>query len=410
MWHGTWCERPPGTRIARGTGVNWQYRHTVLLACLLAFFVTYFARLAISPVVPFITEDFTVSNTAIGVALSGMWLAYGISQFPSGILADRYGERRIILIAVGGTTAMSLLLAFAPTYGSFLLVAVLLGLVAGLHYAVATTLLSRTFENIGTAIGFHSVGGPLAGLIAPVAAAWVGVRYGWRPAVALAAVVGVPIFVYFAWRVRPTEPRRPDQPMRDRLRLGPLVEMLSRPAIILPLIIAVVGTYVVQGVMSFLPTFLVDFHGYSTGFAGAVFSAFFITRAVAQIGLGRLSDRFGRDAAIGGAMACGALGLAATVTLPTGPGVLAGVLLAGVGSSFFSAIDPRFMDALGDAERGAGFGLVRTVYAVLGSAGSVGVGLTADLFGWGVSFALLGGLFGVAFFVLAGNAALRTGY
>ncbi len=390
--------------------MNWQYRHTVLLACLLAFFVTYFARLAISPVVPFITADFEVSNTAIGIALSGMWLAYGISQFPSGILADRYGERRIILVAVGGSTAMSLLLALTPVYAAFLFVAVLLGLAAGLHYAVATTLLSRTYDDIGTAIGLHSVGGPLAGLIAPVAAAWVGVRYGWRPAVALSAVVGVPIFVYFAWRVRPTEPRRPDQPMRDRLRLGPLAELLSRPSILLPLVVAVVGTYVVQGLMSFLPTFLVDLHGYSPAFAGALFSAFFVTRAVAQVGLGRLSDGFGRDVAIGGAMACGSLGLAMTVVAPPGAGVIGGVLLAGVGSSFFSAIDPRFMDALGDAERGAGFGLVRTVYAVLGSAGSVGVGLTADLFGWEVAFATLAGLFGVAFLVLAVNEALGTGY
>ncbi|MFC5136028.1 MULTISPECIES: MFS transporter [Haloferacaceae] len=390
--------------------MNWRYRYTVLTLCMLAFFVTYFARLAISPVVPFITADFAVSNTAVGVALSGMWLAYGVSQFPSGILADRYGERRVILVAVGGTSAASLLLAFAPVFPAFVLIAFLLGLVAGLHYAVATTLLSRTFDDLGTAVGLHSIGGPLAGLVAPVAAAWVGVRYGWRPGVALAAVVGIPIFALFAWRIRPTEPRRPDQPMRDRLRLGPLVELLSRPSVLLPLAIATIGTYVAQGVISFLPTFLVDFRGYSPSFAGGVFSAFFVVRAGAQIGIGRLSDRIGRDAVIGGAMLSGALGLAGVVVLPGLAGLAVAVLLAGVGSSFFSAIDPRFMDAMSESERGAGFGLVRTVYTVIGSAGSVGAGLIADLFGWGVSFAVLAGLFGVAFLVLAGNAALGTGY
>ncbi|GAA0505813.1 Sugar phosphate permease [Halorubrum aquaticum] len=390
--------------------VNWRYRHTVLTLCMLAFFVTYFARLAISPVVPFITADFAVSNTAVGVALSGMWLAYGISQFPSGILADRYGERRVILVAVGGTTTASLLLAFAPVFPAFVLIAFLLGLVAGLHYAVATTLLSRTFDDLGTAVGLHSIGGPLAGLVAPVAAAWVGVRYGWRPGVALAALVGVPIFVLFAWRIRPTEPRRPEQPMRDRLRLGPLVELLSRPSVLLPLAIATIGTYVAQGVISFLPTFLVDFRGYSPSFAGGVFSAFFVVRAGAQVVIGRVSDRAGRDGAIGAAMLSGALGAAGFVALPGYAGLAVAVLLAGFGSSFFSAIDPRFMDAMNEAERGAGFGLVRTVYTVIGSAGSVGVGLTADLFGWAVSFGVLAGLFAVAFLVIAGNAALGTGY
>ncbi len=390
--------------------MNWQYRHTVLSLCMLAFLVTYFARLAISPVVPLIVADFAVSNTAIGVALSGMWLAYGASQFPSGVLADRYGERGVILVAVGGTATMSVVLGLAPVFPAFVAAAVLLGLVAGLHYAVATTLLARTFDDVGTAVGLHSVGGPLAGLVAPVAAAWVGLRYGWRPAVALAAFVGGPVFVLFALRVRPTEPRRPDQPMRERLRLGPLVELLSRPTVLLPLFIAMTGTYVVQGMMSFLPTFLVDFRGYSTSFAAGVFSAFFVVRAVAQIGLGRLSDRLGRDAAIGASMLAGALGVVAFVVGPGLVGIGAAVVLAGSGSSFFAAIDPRFMDALGDAERGAGFGLVRTVYTVIGSSGSVGVGLAADLFGWGVSFAILAALFGVTFAVLVANWALGTGY
>ena len=384
---------------------------------MLAFFVTYFARLAISPVVPFITAEFAVSNAAIGLALSGMWLAYGVSQFPSGILADRYGERPVILVAVGGTTAASLLLALAPVFPAFVFVAVLLGLVAGLHYAVATTLLSRTFDDLGTAVGIHSLGGPLAGLVAPVAAAWVGVRYGWRPGVALAALVGVPVFVAFAGRVRATEPRRPDEPMRERLRLGPLVELVGRPEVFVPLVVATLGTYVAQGLLSFLPTFLVDFRGYSPAAAGGVFSAFFLVRAGAQVGLGRLSDRIGRDAGIGAAFLAGALGLGGLVAVPalagTGAsstvGLAVAVVLAGLGSSFFSAIDPRFMDALGDAERGAAFGLIRTVYTVIGSAGSAGVGLVADLFGWGVSFAVIAGLSGVAFLVVVGNALAGRG-
>ncbi|TKX77356.1 MFS transporter, partial [Halorubrum sp. SD626R] len=300
-------------------------------------------------------------------------------------------------------------LAFAPVFPAFVLVAVLLGLAAGLHYAVATTLLSRTFDELGTAVGLHSVGGPLAGLTAPVAAAWIGVRYGWRPAVALAAVVRVPVFVLFVRGVRPTEPRRPDQPMRDRLKLAPLVELLSRPAILLPLFVAMIGTYVVQGVMSFLPTFLVAFRDYSPGTAAATFSAFFVVRTVAQVATGKAADRFGRDAGIGISIAAGAVGAAGFVAVPGVAGVALGVVGAGLGSSFFSAIDPRFMDALSDTERGAGFGLVRTVYTVVGSTGSFGVGLAADLFGWGVSFALLSGLYVVALAVLVGNKLLGTG-
>lgn len=390
--------------------MNWQYRYTVLVSCMLAFFVTYFARLAISPVVPFITEDFGISNTLIGIALTGMWLAYGLAQFPSGILADRHGEKLIILVAVGGTTVMSLLLALSPLYGVFVLATIVLGGVAGLHYAVATTLLSRTFDDLGTAVGFHSIGGPLAGLIAPVVAAWVGVRYGWRPAVASTALVGIPIFALFVRRIRPTEPRRPDEPLRESIDLRSLVSIVSRSTIAFPLLIATAGTYVAQGLLSFFPAFLISFHGYTPTAAGVAFSAFFIIRACSQIALGRASDAYGRDVAIAGSMVAGAVGVALLV-LGAGLVTMAvGVVLAGVGSSFFAAIDPRFMDALTVEERGTGFGLVRTVYTVLGAAGSVGVGLTADLFGWDVAFGTLALLFFISFLALTTNRVLGLEY
>lgn len=165
--------------------MRWHYRHTVLSLCTIAFFVTMVGRLAISPVVPQITDAFAISNTAIGIALTGMWMTYALSQFPSGVLGNRYGERKIILVAVGGTGVMSFLIAVSSVYVIFVICVIGLGAVAGLHYSTATTLLSRTYDNIGTAIGIHTIGAPVGGLIAPTAAAWIGTRYGWRPAVAI---------------------------------------------------------------------------------------------------------------------------------------------------------------------------------------------------------------------------------
>lgn len=390
--------------------MNYQYRHTVLLLCMLAFFVTYFARMAISPVIPFIISDFGISNSLIGIALTGMWLAYGLAQFPSGILADRFGEKEIILLAVGGTTLMSLFLALTPVFAVFVVFAVGLGGMAGLHYAVGTTLLSRTFDNLGTAVGVHSVGGPLAGLIAPVVAVWVAVRYGWRPAIAATAFVGVPIFVLVLWRIRPTEPRKPDTAMRETIEVRSLLDLVSRPKIAFPLFIAMAGTYVVQGLLSFLPAFLVAFHGFQPTRAAVAFSLFFVIRAGSQIGLGRVSDSFGRDVAIGSSMLLGAVGLSLLLADAGIHLLVVGVILTGIGSGFFSAIDPRFMDALTPKERGTGFGLVRTVYTVLGAAGSAGVGITTDLFGWAAAFGTLALLFIISFIALVVNRAFNLEY
>ncbi len=104
-----------------------QYRYVALALCTLAFTATMVARLVISPVVPQITTEFAVSRGAVGLALTGMWAAYALSQFPSGVLADRFGERYVILLAVGLTAVASLLLAAAPNYAVFAVTAVVLG-------------------------------------------------------------------------------------------------------------------------------------------------------------------------------------------------------------------------------------------------------------------------------------------
>ncbi|WP_083860414.1 MFS transporter [Natrialba hulunbeirensis] len=383
--------------------MRWRYRETVLALCTLAFFVTMYGRVAISPVVPSITEEFGVSNAVIGVALTGMWLAYGLSQFPSGVLGDRYGERVVILVALGGTAVASVLIAVAPVFSIFVVATVILGAVAGLHYSVATTLLSRIHDNVGTAIGIHNSGATIAGLVAPLIVAWVGVTYGWRAAIVTTAVVGVPAFALFALFVSPTEPRRPEQSMRDQFDLASLLEILSRPVIAFTLFVAIVGEFVWQGAASFLPVFLIEHREYSPTVAATGFSAYFVAQGIAQVGVGAVSDRFGRDRATAGCLLLGAIGL---WLLVAGPGLVSaavGVLLLGIGMSFEASLLPRFLDALGDEERGTGFGLVRTVYVITASLGSVIVGLVADGFGWGASFAFLAGLLLLAVIAFALN-------
>ncbi|WP_134672424.1 MFS transporter [Halorussus marinus] len=389
--------------------MRWRYRNTVLALATVAFFATMAARLAISPVVPDITDSFGVSTGGVGIALSGMWAAYALAQFPSGVLGDRYGERRVILTAVGLTTLASLLLAASPSYPAFAVFAVTLGGAAGLHYSVATTFISKHFQNIGRAIGIHVAGGPLAGLLVPVAAAAVAARYGWRPALLLGAVVAAPTFVAFAARVRPTEPTRPDQPMRDRFALGPVAELLARPEIAYTTVLAVAGAFTWQATASFLPTFLEVHHGLTATTASALFSLYFVVHGATQPAMGWLSDRFDRDAAASLSMGLGVLGYG-TLALGSSLATFAvGVVLAGVAMSWGAPVQSRFIDKLSDEERGAGFGLVRTVYMLLGATGSVVVGGLADFAGWSVSFGLLSAVMATGFTVLVTNRALDLG-
>ncbi|AGB17115.1 arabinose efflux permease family protein [Halovivax ruber XH-70] len=390
--------------------MRWPYKRTVLALTTLAFFATMAARMVISPVVPQIRADFGVSNTVVGVALTGLWMSYFLSQFPSGVLADRYGERPVILLSLGGTALASLALALSPVFGVFVVATLALGALAGLHYSVGTTLLTRTYDDVGKAIGVHTAGGPIAGLAVPGVAAWVGVRYGWEPAIAIGAVVAGIVFVLFARFVQPTEPQRPAQPMRERFEGGPLLELLRRPPIAFAIGVSILSAFVWQATASFLPTFLHEFRGYPEPVAGGVFAAYFLVQGVASPLVGTASDRYGRDETTAISLAIAALGFVALVAVPGWLATGFAVVTLGVGLSWSAAFLPRFFDVFTPEEEGAGFGFVRTVYGMLGALGSVGTGLLADAFGWGVAFGVLTALLVTVCAALLGNRAVGGRY
>lgn len=354
------------------------------------------ARLVISPVVPAIEAEFGTSTGVIGLALSGMWGAYALLQFPSGVLADRYGERRIVLAAVSLTAVGSLVLALSPTLWLFGVFAVVLGAGAGLHYVVATTLLTRLFSNTGRAIGVHVTGSPLAGLTAPVLAAAIATRYGWRPAILLGAAVAIPVGSLFAWRVRPTTPQHPDRSMREQVEVETLVALLSRPRIVYTTVLAVIAAFTYQATASFLPTLLATHHGYSTAFAGALFSLYFVVHGVCAPTAGWLSDRFGRDPTLAAILATGIAGYWMLATGNSRQIVVGAVVLTGVAMSWSAPLQDRYIAGLSEEETNRGFGLVRTVYMLLGALGSVVTGTLADLAGWTVAYGALGMLLAIA--------------
>ncbi|MFC7157100.1 MFS transporter [Halomarina halobia] len=389
--------------------MNWRYAHRSLLLCTLAFMVTMVARLAISPLVPAITDEFAVSNAAVGLALSIMWATYALMQFPSGILGDRFGERTVILAAIGLTGLSSLCIAIAPSYGVFVLLVSVLGISAGLHYTAATTFLARQYDDIGRAIGIHVAGSPAAGLVAPIAATAIAVRYGWRAGVLLGVGVAVPVFALFASGIRPTEPDRPDERLRDRFALSTIGELLSRPSIAFTTVLAFLCAFTWQATASFLPAFFTSGQGLSPAVASGLFSLYFLVHGLTQPVMGSLSDRVGREPTTALSMVAGIVGYGALVG---GDGLavyVVGVCFAGIAMSWGAPLQSRFMDLFTAADRGAGFGLVRTVYMTTGASGSVVVGALADLYGWDVSFGVLVVIMTVVLGSLAVNRALGLG-
>jgi YNFM family putative membrane transporter len=278
-------------RMSRG---RWQYRYTVLALCVLAYFSIRFIEFALAFVFPDIAESLGASVFTIGIAVTASTITYAIPQLPSSALGDQFGERTVIIAALGLTALGSLVLAAAPVGGAVVLGMALIGLVSGVYYNPATDLLTDLFDETGRAIGIHRIGAQIVGLTAPIVV-FVKITYGWRVVPLLSALIAVPVLVGFGLFVRSRSPTQPEPPIRERIQPSVLTDLLSRPRIAFTTVIASFGQFVDTATFSFLPYILREYHDLSLSVAGGLMMLYFLVLTVAQPISGWFSDHLGRD-------------------------------------------------------------------------------------------------------------------
>ena len=390
-------------------GATEHGRRLVLASAVAANFGQFGSRVAISPFVLTIAATFGQTKSEIGLVLTLLWGTYAVLQFPSGVLADRFGERRIVFLSLGLTTGGGLAVAAAPTFPAFAAATLLLGVGTGLYFAAGTALLDRRFAGSGLAFSLHSSGGPLAGLAVPVVASVVAATYGWRAGVGVGAAAAALALGIARVALGPTPPNSPDARLRDRLNLATVRELLGRPAVAFTTLVGVVGMYVFQSFVSFFPAFLQEYHALSRGRASLATGAAFLLIAGVMPVVGHAADRIDVDLGIAVPMLVTATGFGTLLLPGGGPLLIAGVGLIGVGLTWGGAIQSRFMREFADHERGTGFGLVRTLTVLLGSIGNVLTGVLADVAGWVAAMGVVVALLVGGATLLLANRQLRLG-
>jgi EmrB/QacA subfamily drug resistance transporter len=181
------------------------------LALLVAgtFFMENLDGTIIATAAPTIAADFGVDPVAVNAAMTSYLLALAIAIQASGWLADRFGGRRIFLLAIVVFTLTSALCALSPNLLTLVLVRVGQGLGGALMVPVGRLLVLRSTakEDLVPAIAYLT----WPALVAPVVAPLVGgviTEYGaWEWVFLINVPLGALAFVV-AWRVVPQLPGR----------------------------------------------------------------------------------------------------------------------------------------------------------------------------------------------------------
>ena len=156
----------------------------ILLIVWAAFLMTFLGRLAWPPIMPLAVSDLNISAKEAGSFMTTFYIGYVLTQLPGGLLTDRFGYRKVILISFIFMGIFTALIGTIQSYDQGLLYRLAAGLGSGAVYAACIAAIFDWFpdKGRGTAMGFFftasSLGVTTVNLLVPPIAA----LYGWKGA------------------------------------------------------------------------------------------------------------------------------------------------------------------------------------------------------------------------------------
>lgn len=312
-------------------------------ACL--YLIAFYQRVAPAVITQELSREFRLSAAALGNLSAFYFYSYVAGQIPTGLIADRWGPRRLLTAGAAVTALGTLAFALAPNAATANAGRLLIGAAGGVAFVSMLKIAShwmapRQFAFASAmalfvgVLGATAAGAPLR--VAVDAFGWRGVMAASAAATALVAVA-----IWIVVRDDPSErgyaSYRPAQDAHASAR--PVLEdlreafayrniwiLLVAPAAFSSLILSFAGLWGVP--------FLVMQYGFTTTQAATVASAMLIAWSASSLAYGVLSERLGRrkPLMIGGLVATMAL-WSAVVFIPGHPRALLVALLLATGIS-----------------------------------------------------------------------------
>ena len=293
------------------------------------------------PLLPFIKEDLDLSFTEVGLLKSVFTGATAILQIPSGILAETTGEFWLLILGnvwVGlGLVAMALSSSFAVLLG----LSFLGGLGGGAQHPLASSMVSRAYEDGGrsTAVGTVNFAGDIGKMIAPLIAGAVAISFGWRAALWVTGVASLVFMLVTTMARRNIDIGRPVQEISadsqsggGSVQMGGFVTLSG---------VGFLDSATRGAALAFLP-FVMVAKGMNPAQGTGMLVFMFLGGAIGKYVVGWLGDRFGSVSLIWGTKGMTALLLISALTAPSVAMVplmiILGVGLNGTSSALYATV------------------------------------------------------------------------
>ena len=370
---------------ASAAGDPARQRWVILAVIVVAQTVANIGPLGIPAIASLVRADLDLTLTQAGSFLSAYYIGPIVMSLFAGLLADRWGTARTLVLGQAIIAAGLLAVAAAGSYATLITLMALAGVGYGTLNPASTTAAMSWFppRQRATVVGVKQVGLPFGGMLGAASLPVLAVALGWRRAVIVAAllIAACAVLCALVYRDPPGEP----MPARRPGERGALAVVLRNR----DLWLVAVATLIFAGMqtvwMAFLTLYLQGVVGLSLLGASRYLAIAQAGGVLGRVAFGVLSDRVlgGRRRMPLAIAGCGSA-LCSVVLASTGPGTSGAwlgalALVFGVVGIGWNGVQHTLMAELaGPRTAGTAVGLGLAI-------SSLGVTIGPPIFGWCVT-------------------------
>ncbi len=359
-------------------------------------------------IVPAVGIAMDLSPAEVGLLFTICNIGGALAYLPAGIIADHVSNRGRLLVATfWWVTVGYLLAALAPGFWSLALLLAIAIMGDAAWHPIATGVLIREIkERRAHVLGIHAIGGSLAEVLSPLAVGFLLAYVDWREALAVSALPAAFMGLCFFWVAR-VVPRIEKKSISKQDMFG-LLNMWRQGNGLRMVAMICLYNMALMALLSMIPLYLADRHGFGPESAGIAFSAMLIVGALAQPWVGKISDIAGRRPVVVFGNLMAALAIGSLVFQPSLWAMIAAMTAAVAAlHAIRAAVLAGAVDHTGHSE-GTTLGLAFALLDGIGALGAVFAGIAAGIswphmFGLAATFAFVAAALG--FVTVFRNAA-----
>lgn len=188
-----------------------SYRCWVMSFIFVIYTIANADRANIGFALPYIREEFQISNTEAGLIISLFFGGYALFQIPSGFIISKLGVKKGLAGGMFLTSIFTAIMGFVDTAAHLKFLRFFVGVAEAPVAIGSTSTINNWFptKEKGTASGIFLAGSKVGPLIVPPLCAWIIMTFGWREIFIFFAIPGalLSIFWYFMVSNKPEESR-----------------------------------------------------------------------------------------------------------------------------------------------------------------------------------------------------------